>query len=535
MPLPVLLRGDLHQRLRLASGLVLFAFAGTHFLNHALGLVSLEAMHQMQDIRTSVTRSAAGTTVLAASLLTHMTLGLYKLAKRGTLRLPLWEALQILIALAIPFLLFPHIVNTRIAHVFFGVNDTYLYELARLWPDRSVLQSLLLLLVWSHGCIGLHYWLRLSDRYHIILPVLCVVALLVPVLAIAGFAVSGQLTAEIMSDPASLAQLKQRSNWPNAADGTTMAWMREFAQYGFGALLAGIASIYLLRRVKARASNALAVTYRDGPVVAAAKGMTLLEISRASGVPHASVCGGRGRCFTCRVKIERGLAELPAPNRVELVALQALEAAPNVRLACQLRPTAPIEVTLLHRPAVPGPLQVDFVEVKAVVAAHARAVLGHETVDIQSADRNALSRWFAGKVEYPVVVPDLSKHCFSLAGGRIDYLQDRPVATLACDRDAHAVSLYVMPSSDAEAVAVRGNRNGYSVVGWADSHFAYFAASDLDRKVLDSLQDAITEANGALTPDPTRNASESGRSPSATTRQPVNPTQDDADVHGRSR
>src|SRR5262249_6608602 len=157
--MPVLLRGDLHQRLRLASGLVLFAFATAHFINHATGLVSLELMHQMQDIRTSVTRSTAGTTVLAASLLTHITLGLYNLATRATLRLPLWEALQIVIALAIPFLLFPHIVNTRIAHVFFGVNDTYLYELARLWPDRAVLQSLLLLFVWTHGCIGLHYWL----------------------------------------------------------------------------------------------------------------------------------------------------------------------------------------------------------------------------------------------------------------------------------------------------------------------------------------------------------------------------------------
>ena len=493
----VLLRGDRLQRLRLASGLVLFAFAGTHFVNHALGLVSLEAMHQMQEIRTSVTRSAAGTTVLAAALLTHMTLGLYKLATRGTLRLPLWEALQILIALAIPFLLFPHIVNTRIAHVFFGVNDSYLYELARLWPDRAVLQSLLLLIVWSHGCIGLHYWLRLSDRYHAVKPVLWTIAALVPVLAIAGFATSGQLTAEIMSDPESLAQLKQRSNWPNVADGNVMAWMRDLAQYGFAALLAFIAGVYLLRRLRSRAGDALAVTYRDGPVVEATQGMTLLEVSRASGMPHASVCGGRGRCFTCRVKVERGLEDLPPPNRVEMVALQALEAAPNIRLACQLRPTAPLAVTILHRPAVPGPVQVDFVEIKAVVAAHTRAVLGNETVDIQTTDRKALTRWFTGKVAYPVVVPDLAKHCFSLAGGRIDYLQDRPVATLACDRDAHAVSLYVMPSGDAEAVAVRGNRNGYSVVGWADAGFAYFAASDLDRKVLDALQDAMTEANAA--------------------------------------
>ena len=489
----VLLRGALSQRLRLASGLVLFTFAGAHFINTAMGLVSLELMHQVDEMRTAVTRSAVGTGVLAAAIVTHISLGLYKLAARRTLKLPLWEALQILIALSIPFLLFPHIVNTRIAHVFFGVNDTYLYELFRLWPDRAVLQSLLLLLVWAHGCIGLHYWLRLSERYDTYRPILWTIAGLVPVLALAGFAVSGQLTAEVMSDPASLAQLKERSHWPSAADGDVMARLRDLTQYVFGAVLVAIAGIYLFRRWRSRAKSALAVTYRDGPTVNVIPGMTLLELSRASGVPHASVCGGRGRCFTCRVKIESGVENLPAPNRAEASALRALEAPANVRLACQLRPTAAMTVTILNRPAVPGPVQVEFVEIKSVVAAHARAVLQDETVDVQSSDPAELTRWFAGKVRYDVTVPDLNSHRFLLRGGRIDYLENRPVATLAFGQDERTISLYIMPMSDAEAV--RGNRNGYSVVGWGDADLAYFAASDLDRNILDELQDAISEAN----------------------------------------
>jgi ferredoxin len=489
----ILLRGGLSQRLRLASGLVLFTFAGAHFINHATGLVSLELMHQVQEIRTSVTRSAVGTTVLAASLFVHITLGLYKLATRRTLKLPFWEALQIVVALSIPFLLFPHIVNTRIAHFFFGVHDTYLYELFRLWPDRAVLQSLLLLLVWAHGCIGLHYWLRLSDRYDTYRPILWTIAGLVPALALAGFVVSGQLTAEIMSDPVSLAQLKERSHWPSAADGDAMARLRDLTQYVFGALLATIAGFYLFRRWRSRAKSALAVTYRDGPTVQVIPGMTLLELSRSSGVPHASVCGGRARCFTCRVKIESGVEDLPAPNRAEAAALRALEAPANVRLACQLRPTAPMTVTILNRPAVPGPVQVEFIEIKSVVAAHARAVLQDETVDMQSNDPAELTRWFAGKVRYDVTVPDLNSHRFLLRGGRIDYLENRPVATLAFGQDERTISLYIMPTSDAEAV--RGNRNGYSVVGWGDADLAYFAASDLDRKILDELQDAIGEIN----------------------------------------
>ena len=118
----IYLRGDSLQRLRLASGLILFAFAATHFLNHALGLVGLEAMHTAQEWRTAVTRSWPGTIVLVSALIVHILLGLYKLAKRETWRMPRWEAAQIAFGVAIPFLLFPHIVNTRIAHTFFGVE-----------------------------------------------------------------------------------------------------------------------------------------------------------------------------------------------------------------------------------------------------------------------------------------------------------------------------------------------------------------------------------------------------------------------------
>src|SRR4051812_32078458 len=149
----ILWRGDIRQRLRLVSGLILFSFALTHFLNHALGLFSVDWMQEVQQWRWVVTRSWPGTIVLLGALITHISLALYKLAGRATLRLPRWEMIQLLLGLTIPFLLFPHIVNTRIAHVYFGVNDIYVYELARLWPASAITQSLLLVIVWVHACI----------------------------------------------------------------------------------------------------------------------------------------------------------------------------------------------------------------------------------------------------------------------------------------------------------------------------------------------------------------------------------------------
>ena len=137
----ILTRGDIPQRLRLISGLILFVFAATHFLNTAIGIVSLDQMDQVDQWRRAVIRSMPATIILASALVIHIVLALYKLATSATLRRPVWEVVQIMFGLLIPFLLFPHIVNTRIASTYFGVFDNYLYELARLWPANAILQS----------------------------------------------------------------------------------------------------------------------------------------------------------------------------------------------------------------------------------------------------------------------------------------------------------------------------------------------------------------------------------------------------------
>ena len=76
-------------------------------------------------------------------------------------------------------------------------------------------------------------------------------------------------------------------------------------------------------------------------------GATVLETLRANGIPHASVCGGRARCTTCRVRVVSGQAELPEPAGLEAAALARIGATAGVRLACQIRPTADISVTPL--------------------------------------------------------------------------------------------------------------------------------------------------------------------------------------------
>ena len=488
----VYLRGSLQQKLRLVSGFALFAFAAAHFLNHALGLVSLEAMHEMQQARTAVTRSTLGTIILATALATHIVLALYKMARRDTWRMPRWEAIQIILGLAIPFFLFPHIVNTRIAHQFFNVEDSYLYELIRLWPDSAVTQSLLLLIVWTHGCLGLHYWLRLSDGYQRVAPTLLGFAIAVPLLGLAGFAVGGQTTGDIMSDPNALAALKARSNWPNAEDSATLAWLRTGARTAFYALVgAVIGGSLFIRLSRAALRRKVRVSYVDGPTVNATTGKTLLEVSRSAGISHASVCGGRGRCSTCRVRVETGLNNLPPPTGAEAVTLRSIEAPDNIRLACQIRPSSDLTVAIVSRPATPGPPQESFDDIKEFVAAHVRGVLGDHLVDVRSADAAAVARWLAEQGAQPIAVQDLAGSDFLLEGARVEFVAERPTAAIVYKLNGRPITLFQSTLGESTSLAMRGQRNGYHVLAWSDERSAFVAVSDLGASDLDRLEEAL--------------------------------------------
>ena len=100
----ILTRGDIPQRLRLISGLILFVFALTHFLNTAIGIVSLEQMDEVDQWRRAIIRSLPATIILASALVIHILLALYKWATSATLKRPPWEIVQVVFGLLIPFL-----------------------------------------------------------------------------------------------------------------------------------------------------------------------------------------------------------------------------------------------------------------------------------------------------------------------------------------------------------------------------------------------------------------------------------------------
>ena len=339
--------------LRLATGLVIASFVVGHFFNHSLGVVSIEAMDRLRFALASWWRSPAGSLLLYGSLLTHFFLALASLYRRSTLRMPLWEAAQLGLGLAIPPLLIGHIVGTRLTWTLLGHSIDYERVVGLLWSSEwsAARQSLLLLVVWAHLCFGLHYWLRVRQWYRNAEPLAFAIALLLPALALSGFASAGFNLWPSIEAVGGMQKYNLDLAGMSAQDRALMAGWRSALDGAFWILLAGT---LLARWLRTRIGATYRLRHASGRLITAPVGRSILEAIRDEGVPHASVCGGRARCTTCRVRVSEGLAHLPPPGRLEAHALARIAAPPSVRLACQTRPTRDVTVTPLLPPHV-GP------------------------------------------------------------------------------------------------------------------------------------------------------------------------------------
>ena len=329
---------------RLVTGLTLFAYAACHFASHATGLFRLQTMDAVgRNVLLAPWQTLAGRMALLAAVLIHGGLGLRALYRRRHMRIPRAEAMQLGLGLLIPFLLLPHVVNVRLGASLYGLDDSYYRILYQYWltPPATglVRQFTLLLAVWVHGCIGLHFWLRRHRWYGRWRPALLAVAALLPFLAVLGLVNAGwdtAMTAAFHPDFVA-AHGPPPPGTPRARMLASLRALWTHLQYGYVALVAAVLALRFVRSQHARWA-AVRITYPDGQVIAAPKGFSVLEASRWARIPHASVCGGRGRCSTCRIHVLRGLSGLPPPAPGERETLARVNAPSGVRLACQLRP-----------------------------------------------------------------------------------------------------------------------------------------------------------------------------------------------------
>jgi adenylate cyclase len=348
------IRGISVRQIRLACGLVLFAYLISHFLNHALGNISLDALAWGVRYHVLFWQFLPIAIVFYTAVLVHSGLGLWALYERRQFRWKAIEPLQLALGLSIPALIAAHVISVRLGHTLFGQDKLYPQVLYGYWvvfPFRIWLTLSAFVVAWIHGSIGLYFWLRMKAFFKTAAPYLLAAAVLVPTLAMLGLYQSGRIVVEESQEAewrtVNLSQ--DKAGTPEQAD--ALEKIMEYFLIGYLGLLGVVLVARGIRTVNERRGGTITLSYGNGRTIRVPKGLSVLEASLRYQVPHASVCGGRARCSTCRIRIIGDCSKLPPPSNREAFVLNRVGTTdPAVRLACQLRPESDLSFFQIFTP-----------------------------------------------------------------------------------------------------------------------------------------------------------------------------------------
>jgi adenylate cyclase len=335
----------------MGSGLVLFTYITAHLVNHALGLISLHTAEEGLGYAEDVWDTLPGTVLLYGAALIHFLLALWSIYERRTFRLPPAELLRIAMGFTMPLILINHFANTRLAYGVFELPVDYTHVIANLWvADSQGMQLGLLAPGWVHGCLGLHFAFSRRPLYRRFRYGLFAVALLLPVFSAFGFVSMGR---ELSTNAAAVAEAQDFLGPAHAVERAGISHWHNGLLIGYFSVVGAAFGARAVRNLLERSRKQLISISYPGRTVRVPRGWSVLEASRSFHLPHASMCGGRARCSTCRVQVTAGEDYCPSAAADEQATLHRIGAAPDVRLACQLRPSGDISVVPLVRTALP--------------------------------------------------------------------------------------------------------------------------------------------------------------------------------------
>jgi adenylate cyclase len=340
-------RGIGIRQVRLATGLVLFAYLISHFANHALGNVSLSAMDAALYYHAMFWQSWPVLIVFYGAVLTHLGLGIWALYARRQFRWTGIELTQLVFGLSIPVFVISHVVGVRIAAPLFGHEKDYPQVVFAYWVFRPYMQWTMyavLVVSWVHGCIGIYFWVRTKPYFRKISPLLLALAVILPTLSLLGLYQAGRTVARASAAPEWRADNLSRDKVGTTADQAALERISSTMLYGYFGLVALTLAARGIRALMERRRGLVKLSYGNGKTIRVPVGLSVLEASTRFNIPHSSVCGGRARCSTCRIRIIGDCSALPEPSNRETFVLDRVGAGgdPAIRLACQLRPKADV-------------------------------------------------------------------------------------------------------------------------------------------------------------------------------------------------
>ncbi len=350
------IRGISVRQIRLGCGLVLFAYLVSHFLNHALGNISMDALAKGVYYHAGFWQFLPVAIGFYTAALVHTGLGIWALYERRQFRWKAIEPLQLVLGLSIPALVITHLVGVRLGQTLFGHEKLYpqvFFAYWIVWPYKIWLMYAVMIVAWVHGCIGLYFWLRMKAFYQRAAPFLLAAAVLVPTLAMLGLYQGGRSVLDSDSVEWRAENLSPRQVG-TPVEQAVLDSIEEYFLIGYLGLLGLVLLARGARALNERRGGMITLSYGNGRTVRVPKGLSVLEASLRNNVPHASVCGGRARCSTCRIRIIGDYTSLPEPSKREAFVLDRVGAGsdPAIRLACQLRPEADLSFFQIFLPQI---------------------------------------------------------------------------------------------------------------------------------------------------------------------------------------
>ncbi|SDJ21538.1 adenylate cyclase [Bradyrhizobium lablabi] len=347
------IRGISLRQVRLVSGVILLAYLVSHFLNHALGNISMKALAIGVHFHVLFWQFLPVAIVFYTACFVHTALGIWALYERRQFRWKAIEPIQLVLGLSIPAMVVAHIVGVRLGQALYGHEKLYPQVFFAYWistPYKAWMLTAVMIVSWVHACIGLHFWLRMKPFYQKAAPYLLAAAILVPTLALLGLYQGGRNVMDSDSLEWREENVSPRT-MGTRAQAQVLDRITDYFLIGYLGLIGFVLLARGARAVHERRGGMINLSYGNGRTVRVPRGLTVLEASLRNNVPHASVCGGRARCSTCRIRIIGDCSALPEPSQREAFVLGRVGTTdPSIRLACQLRPATDLSFFQLFLP-----------------------------------------------------------------------------------------------------------------------------------------------------------------------------------------